>query len=350
MNVPTPEVQPTPYARAVPDERVDLRLDGNEGPPLTPSLAAELAAAMTDPEDWRCYPDERPLRAAIARRFGLTADRVALGAGADELLDRVCRAWLAPGRALAAPQPCFAMLPRYVRAAGAELRATAWTDGPFDADALLAAAGDAAVLALTTPNNPTGLVIPTANLVAVATARPDTLVLVDLAYVDYADEDPTMALLELPNVVVVRTFSKGRSLAGLRVGYALGDADVIAALRATGSPYPCSAPSLRLCERLLALDDPHERVAFVRVERKRLAIALGSLGLEVSPSQANFVYATAQDRSTVAMLATRLARAGIAVRLFDAEDAAAGRAVRITCPGDDRAFTRLLGALLGGAS
>jgi histidinol-phosphate aminotransferase len=347
MSLPTPNLLPPPYARTAPPTGIDLWLDGNEGPALAAELVDNLATGLASAELWRRYPDDGPLRERLAARFGIASSQVVLGAGADELLDRICRAWLAPGRSLVAPVPCFPMLPRYVQAAGATLTEVPWTHGALDLEQLWRRAAGATVLALTTPNNPTGLAIATDDLLRTARRVGDALLVVDLAYVDYADEDPTPALLREPNVLVVRTFSKGRSLAGLRVGYALGSEPAVAALRATGSPYPCSTPSLLLCERLLDADRPEPRLARIRDERERLAVALASLDLTVLPSQANFVYATAATRDQALALARRLAARGIAVRSFPA-DGPSATAVRITCPGDDAAFTRLVEALLAG--
>ena len=345
--VPAPSVLPTPYARTAPSggARIDLWLDGNEGPPLDPEFVGRALARCKDVERLRRYPEDIALRAELAARFGVASSRVVLGAGADELLDRICRGWLAPGRALVAPVPCFPMLPRYVRAAGAELREVPWTAGPPPLEALARAAADATVLALTTPNNPTGLAIATDDLIGLARRLPACLLLVDLAYVEFADEDPTARLLELPNVLIVRTFSKARALAGLRVGYALGAEDATRVLGAVGSPYPCSSLSLALCLEALREDDPGDRLASVRRERSELEDALRRAGLCPLPSQANFVFAQADSTAAARALAARLARAGIAIRTFPDDDPTLARAVRITCPGSRAAFARLQAAL-----
>ncbi|MFK7741580.1 MAG: histidinol-phosphate transaminase [Planctomycetota bacterium] len=337
---------------------IDLWLDGNEGPALDPALVQSAAASLADGEAWRRYPIDSDLCAQLAARFGIEANRVVLGAGADELLDRMCRAWLAPGRSLTAPLPCFAMLPRYVRAAGAELRGVSWTDGSAPIEELLRTAQGSAVLALTTPNNPTGGVIAGEDIVRLARSLPNVLVLVDLAYAEFADRDPTAELLTLANVVVVRTFSKARGLAGLRVGYAMGSAEAIAVLRAVGSPYPCSSLSLRICATALAEDDPQARIAQVRREREQLRLELRKLGLEPLPSQANFVFARAASSAAAQELRRALAAQGIAIRTFAAtagppsddalKDLQLANAVRITCPGDAPSYDRLARALRQG--
>lgn len=338
---------------------VDLFLDANEGPPIPAATAAAWAGAIADPELWRRYPDQRPLQRLLARHFSVADDAVALGTGADELLDRICRAWLAPGRTLVAPVPCFVMLRHYVTQSGAQLLPVPWTDGPLPVAALRAACrtSAASVLAITSPNNPTGLVADAGELLELAQQLPATLLLADLAYVEFADRDPTAALLGQPNVVVVRTCSKGLGLAGLRVGYALGAPATIAPITAQGSPFPCSGIALALAERALQTaagtvartadgDDWRTTgIAAVRAEREPLAAALRALGFVPLPSQANFVFARGSDRRAALDLAAALRQRGIAIRTFAATDPLLTAAVRITCPGDAVAFARLLTAL-----
>ena len=345
MKTPTQPQTPGPYTRTRPSTPIDLWLDSNEGPPLPDELRLLLADAAGEPAAWRRYPDDAPLRELLARRHDVAIEQVVLGAGADELLDRACRAWLPSGRALLAPTPCFAMLPRYVQAAGATMLELPWTTGSLDLDAMDQLARAAALVCVTTPNNPTGLAVPTDALCELISRRPDTPFLVDLAYVDYADEDPTRALLQFPNAVIVRTFSKGRSLAGLRVGYALAAPRAAATLRATGSPYPCSAVSLEVCRRLLEEDVPDRRLRRVRAERVSIAAELRAIGFVVTPSQANFVFATGPSPSAAAAVAARLAARGVAVRTFTEGSPQLRSSLRVTCPGDAAALARLLAAL-----
>lgn len=349
MTTPTSTLSPRPglptraYTRASDGPPVRLWLDANEGPSAN---ARRFASAPGDAETLRRYPDDQPLRAALAARFGVAFDQVALGAGADELLDRVCRAYLCPGRALVAPAPCFAMLPRYGQLAGAELRFVPWPRGAFPREAVLAAASSSpAVVFLTSPNNPTGLSIPTTELLATVDALAAQLVVVDLAYGEFLADDPTLALLQRPHTLVLRTFSKGYGLAGLRVGYALGDARRIAPLLATGSPYPNAGPALAMARLALQLGPDLEAIAAVVHERRILAEALAERGLEVLPSDANFVFARAADPASAAAFAKTLQHAGIAIRTFPDAGPDLGSALRITCPADPQDFASLLAAL-----
>ena len=339
---PRPGLPLRAYRRAAAAPRIAHWLDGNEGPA---ALASELAGATTDPESLRRYPDERLLCAELAARFDLAPEQVVLGAGADELLDRLCRAFLAPGQRLVAPVPCFAMLPHYAALAGAEFVGVPWRRGPLPMAALQAQATTAAMVVATAPNNPTGLSATAAELCALAAASPQTLFAADLAYVEFASDDPTAALLRLPNVVVVRTFSKAYGLAGLRVGYALGPAELVHAVRVCGSPYPCSGPSLALCRQALQRGPDAEALQTIAHGRRELAALLARCGFAVVPSEANFVLAHATDRAIALDFAQQLAAAGIAVRTFDGDDPHLATAVRTTVPGDPQALQNLLHAI-----
>jgi histidinol-phosphate aminotransferase len=356
MNDATSSLSPRPglptraYTRPADDPGVDLWLDANEGPRAN---ARRFASAPGDAESLRRYPDERPLRGALAARFRVAVDQVALGAGADELLDRVCRAYLCPGRALVAPAPCFAMLPRYGQLAGADLRFVPWPRGPFPRAGVVAAAtadANPAVVFLTSPNNPTGLSIPTGELLATVDDLTGRLVVVDLAYGEFLADDPTAALLQRPHVLVLRTFSKGYGLAGLRVGYAVGTRALIAPLLATGSPFPNAGPALALAQLALELGPDTAAIAAVAAERQVLAGALAERGFEVLPSDANFVFARAGDPAAARAFAAALQRAGILIRTFPDAGPDLQSAMRITCPGDAGDFARLLAALPAGGA
>ncbi|MEO0602883.1 MAG: aminotransferase class I/II-fold pyridoxal phosphate-dependent enzyme, partial [Myxococcota bacterium] len=169
------------------------------------------------------------------------------------------------------------------------------------------------------------------------------IVLLDHAYVEFADHDLTEDALALGNVVVFRTLSKAWGLAGLRVGYAVGPTEVIGWMRRVGLPYPISGPSLRvaldqLARQATTVDD---FVASVRTRRTALESRLGELGVTVEPSQANFVYLRHDDSEAIRH---GLAEHGIAVRGWPGHRLL-GRSLRITVPATDADQTRLLSAL-----
>ncbi|MCB9760206.1 MAG: aminotransferase class I/II-fold pyridoxal phosphate-dependent enzyme [Alphaproteobacteria bacterium] len=336
---PVPALAGTrPYAVPRAGAPIDLSLDGNEGPAPDPTLLDVLR----DPELLRCYPDQGPLERALAARVGVAPERLLVTAGGDDTLDRVCRAMLGPGDEILVHAPGFEMLRRYARVAGGVPVEIPWPDGPFPVDAALAAVTPRTrILVVTSPNNPTGGVAAAADLGRLAEALPEVLLLVDLAYVEFADEDLTAAALALPNAVVVRSLSKAWGLAGLRVGYALGHPEVIGWLRAAGAPYAVSAPALAIAQAALEVGPPAGYIARVRAERGALAEQLAALGAAPVPSQGNFVFAEVPDPL---WLRDAMAGLGIGVRAFPGKPGLE-RAVRVSCPGDPAAFDRLTHAL-----
>ena len=308
---------------------VDLDLRGNEG--AVPDEA--LLQTLSGVDVLRRYPDAGPVRRRLAARFGVAEERVLVTAGGDDALDRLCRAVLEPGRSLLLPTPGFEMTRRYAQLAGAVVVEVPWPGAGFPVEAVCAAVdGGTGLVALTSPNNPTGATIPWEDVVAVcaAAAAVGAVVLLDLAYVEFADADPTAAALALDNVVVVRTVSKAWGLAGIRVGCALGPARVLAWMAAAGAPYAVSAPSLALAAAALDAGDD-ALVGFVdgvREGRAALARALAGAGCDVVPSEANFVFARSPR---AAWLADGLAGLGIGVRTFPTQPGL-GDALRIAVP------------------
>lgn len=344
---PTDPALPAPAARlagvrayepSAPAPAGVLRLDANEGPAPSRALAEWLS--VRGPEIFRRYPDARRLESQIAARFGVDPARALVTAGADDALQRLALATLEPGRAAVATSPTFEMIPRAIRLAGAELREVPWRDEPFPVGAVAGAAAGATTTFLVSPNNPTGGVIAAEDLLAVADRAP--LLVADLAYIEYAAEDPTPRLLERTNVVVVRTLSKAWGLAGLRVGYALGPPAVIEQMRAAGGPYAVSGPSLALAEDWLSAGALRVRRHVQRVtgERAALAALLAELGAQPVASEGNFVLAKFAD---AAGARAALAEHGVRVRGF--AGAVLGDYLRITCPGNRNDFARLSAAL-----
>ncbi len=319
-----------------------LLLDANEGGLPSTGLLGELARAPADL--LRRYPVSRPLEELLAARLGIAPERVIATNGSNDALDRIMRIALAGRGRMVLPVPAFSMLARFASLAGGRIVEVPWLDEPFPFGTILRRCGRrTALLVLTSPNNPTGAVIDTPQLVELIRAVPDTPVLLDLAYVEFADDDPTPRILDEPNAVIVRTLSKAWGLAGLRVGYAAGPVELIGRLRLAGQNYPVAGPSAVLAALRLERDETamQRYVAGVRRERTRLESDLRSLGARPLPSQANFVTARFTDAGAVHR---RLAERGVAVRRFDEVPALASY-LRLTCPGNDSEFSRLLDAL-----
>jgi histidinol-phosphate aminotransferase len=337
MPGPQPASRVPSSAAGLPDAAptIDLRLDGNQG--RAPS-AAFLASLPNADELLRSYPHGNALERELARRHGVAAERIFVGAGADDVLDRLCRAVLQPGREAIVPVPTFEMLERYVALAGGELVAPEWRAGDWPRERVLAQVTPAtALVAIVSPNNPTGLVASVDDVRTLAAAAPHAIVLVDAAYAEFGGEDLTAAAVALPNTVVVRTFSKAFGLAGLRVGYAIAAPEVVGWLRRVGSPFTCGTLARAIARHRLASggDEVAGYVGDVARERDALVRHLRGLGLDPLPSAGNFVFVRGGDAE---WLRDALAGLGIAVR------ALAG-GVRITLPAAAGPFARLLVAL-----
>ncbi len=332
-----------PYHATRPLTPVDLILDSNEGAPPPPELLAQLA--KIDADLLRRYPRGKgDLESLLAERFKLEPTQVLVTAGGDEAIDRVCRAMLGPGREIIIPAPSFEMIPHYASLSGGRVVHVNWRTPDFPLNAIRdVISEDTAVISFVTPNNPTGFIASGAALRELSQMAPHAVILADLAYAEFADEDLTDAALGLPNVVVTRTFSKAWGLAGLRVGYAMGPDHVIGWLRAAGGPYNVSAVSLMLAEQQLrhGAKAMQRYVDSVREERRALGEQLTALGATVGPSEGNFLFPKFGNASLVRDL---LASQGVAVRHFG-NRLELTDGLRITLPGDADDFARLVNAL-----
>lgn len=313
----------------------DLRLDGNEGAPAPASLLRDLAGL--DPAILRDYPSASALEGDLAGRLGLSGDRVLVTAGADDALDRLFRAF-GSQRKVVLTAPTFEMMLRFADTVGASVERVDWR-GDFPTDAFVAAVRDAALAVVVSPNNPTGAILDETDLRTIAEACPGTVVL-DQVYVEYGGPDLTATALELPNVVVTRTFSKAWGLAGCRVGYLLGAPETVDALRRIGSPYPVAGPSVWVARRRLATGDAdlREHVELVRAHRTRLADLLASVGTPADPSHGNFLFVRLGRR--VDAVRDILGWCGIRVRHFPHRPEIAD-GLRISVPVDPDSLERL---------
>ena len=311
----------TPY---VPGEQPQIaglvKLNTNENPyPPSPRVLEALRSEVGD--TLRLYPEPtgRALRTTIAAHHGLTAEQVFVGNSSDEVLAHVFMGLLnhAP-RPLLFPDITYAFYPVYCGLYGIPHEAV-----PLDAQLELQVGDylerDAGAIVFPNPNAPTGRALPRAAIERLLEARPDTVVVVDEAYVDFGTESAVPLIASHPNLLVVHTLSKSRSLAGLRVGFAMGQAHLIEALtrvKDSFNSYPLDR--LATAGAIAAMEDvPHfERTRrLVIASRERLAREMRALGFEVLPSEANFVFAR-HPAHAGERLAAALRERGILVRRF----------------------------------
>lgn len=320
-----------------------VKLNTNENPyPPSPRVREALEAALG--AGLRLYPDPtaRGLRERAGALYGCPSDGIVVGNGSDELIGLLVRAVVEPGAAVAFPVPTYSLYETVVALHGARRVEVPFPDDwSLPVDALVRAR--APLTFVCNPNSPSGTAAPLADLEALA-REACGVVVVDEAYVDFADVHALPLLGRLPNVVVLRTLSKSFALAGVRVGLAFGHPDLLAGLVTLKDSYNVGRLPQVAAEAALG-DVEHMRAATgrIRATRERLARALGALGYDVPPSAANFVLAVRRgvDQGPVA---AALAEQGILVRHF-----ATPRlrdALRITV-GTDEEIDTLLGALGG---
>lgn len=313
-----------------------------EGP--LPSVRAAISAAA---DTINRYPDNGhvELKEHLARFLRKDGDfaphNIAVGCGSVSLCQQLVQITCGVGDEVMFGWRSFEVYPLQVRVAGATPVMVPLREHTFDLDAMLAAITDRTRLVFVcNPNNPTSTVVDPDRLARFVSAVPsDVLVVIDEAYVEYIRDgmlpDSLGLALTHPNVVVLRTFSKAWGLAGLRVGYAVGDPEVIAALGKVYVPFTCSTISQAAAiASLQAADELMARTDAVVAERRRVSDALSGLGYAFPPSQANFVWLPLAGRTADFTLAAAQAR--VLVRPYGSD----GARVTIGAPAENDAFLR----------
>ncbi|MCS3757175.1 histidinol-phosphate transaminase [Salinibacter ruber] len=300
-------------------EGIDVKLNQNESPfDLPAGLKQELLDAHAQVEMNR-YPSEQPeaLRHALAEYDGVDPDQILVGNGSNEITYTFGLAFLDPGDPVVLPRPMFSLYEKVMRLQEADLTIVPPQDDfGFDADALATAAAetDAVLTILTTPNNPTGLAMTLDELEQVVTAS-SGFVVIDEAYVEFNPEGTAIDLLEQhPNVLILRTLSKGFGLAGARLGYLLAHPAVVTELMKARLPFMVDRFAEQTALAVLGRPDLIEdRVSRIEASITTLTEALQAMeGVEVVPSQANFVVFTTPLPADT--LQDRLADRGVLVR------------------------------------
>jgi histidinol-phosphate aminotransferase len=304
-----------------------IKLNTNENPyPPSPAIASTLQ--NLDLESLRRYPHPfaNEFRQAVSDVLGVPLDWIIAGNGSDEILTMIVRSCAESQRQIVYPMPTYILYKTL-----AEIQAAEMVEIPYGEnnrlpiEALIAARG--AVTFIASPNSPSGHTVPIADLRKLA-ANLSGVLLIDEAYVDFADENALSLVHEFENVLISRTLSKGYSLAGLRLGFGIANPKLLAGLFKVKESYNIDAIACSI--GAAAIRDQaykNECAEKVKASRAKLAIALEKMGFEVPDSQTNFLFVTPPNGNAEAIYLS-LKEKGILVRYFN--QSGLDRKLRIT--------------------
>jgi histidinol-phosphate aminotransferase len=343
------------------EQRPLIKLDSNENPfgPSPLALEAMRSALSTS----NLYPDDdcTQLRLRLAAHHRLPPEQVMVTAGSTAMLSLLCQTLLVPGLNAVTSERSFIVYAMATHATGARLIEAPMREDTIDPAAILAAIdGDTRIVFLANPNNPTGTMLQAEVIEHFLEHLPAHVVLVlDEAYYEYALHFAALRRVNYSNsldyvhqglsVVVLRTFSKAHGVAGLRVGYGLGPAELLGYCARMRNTY--SVPSLAQAAAMAALEDAkhiHRVVESNAVQARFLAQELESLGYRVAPTSTNFLYCDLGEDA--ANVASRLREQGVAVRPLGAWGAPNCMRVTIGTPEQNRAFLEAARTIISYAS
>ncbi|MDP9162634.1 MAG: histidinol-phosphate transaminase, partial [Pseudomonadota bacterium] len=318
-----------------------IKLDANENP-FAPLITGSIAASVNR------YPEPQPaaLRQRLADLYGCAPAQLWATRGSDDAIDLLIRTFCNPGvDSIAIVEPTFSAYAQFARVQGAKVISARLTDELlFEPAVVIAACAEARpkLLFLCTPNNPTGTPVAPSDVLAIAAALPDTLVVADEAYIEFADTTSQVPVVG-GNLLILRTLSKAYGLAGARVGCLIADPEIIALTSRASPPYPL--PSLSIAATLDALAAERmplhaERVARLKTDRERLAERLRPVAeIQSVRTGGNFLFLEVADP---AALAQRLAAAGIRLR-FRPNAAPGGVRVTVGTEAENAAMLAVFG-------
>ncbi len=325
-----------------PQDQQYIKLNTNESP-YAPAPAVIETLANFDFDGLRRYPDPQSgaLVAALAAYHGLQAEQIFVGNGSDEVLAHAFQAFFKQQNPILFPDISYSFYPVYCGLYDIEYRRPALQQD-FTIDIRDYAVPNGGII-MPNPNAPTGIALSLAAIRELLADNQESVVIIDEAYVDFGSASALELIPEFDNLLVVRTYSKSRNLAGLRLGYALGQADLVEGLQRiknSFNSYPIDSLAAAAGTAALA-DETYFQDCIERVvsNRERLESALEDLGFEVFPSMSNFVFVRHADAES---LYRELKRGGILVRYFDSPRI--DSCLRITV-GDDAECDALLAAL-----
>ncbi|MFW6304040.1 MAG: histidinol-phosphate transaminase [Candidatus Sumerlaeota bacterium] len=316
-----------------------LKLNTNENPYPPPSAVVEEVRAATG-ERLRLYPNpsSESLRRALAAYHAVDPDQVLLGNGSDEILRLLVHAFIDPGMSIAVVDPTYSLYPVLSETYDGNTMVYPLVERENLPEPLFTAPEP--LLFLPNPNPPIGTFYDRSLVARLCREREDRLVLIDEAYVDFAPRDMVPLLSEYPNLAISRTFSKSYSLAGMRIGYLLGHADLIHNISKIKDSYNLNALSqIAGAAAISAFPEMQENARKIMETRRWTTEKLQGLGYTVPESHGNFVFAIHPDARDI-FLALKARK--ILVRYFDTPTLCDG--MRITI-GTARDMERLIAAL-----
>ena len=329
-----------------PQDKQYIKLNTNESP-YSPSPKALAAMQEQVCEKLRLYPDPncQTLKNALAKSYGVDANQVFVGNGSDEVLALAFMGYFAGGKPLAFADITYSFYKVYANLYGIEPKIIPLTES-FDIDPVDYENLDVSGVVVTNPNAPTGKALPLSDIEKVLKANPDVVVLVDEAYVDFGAQSAVSLVNQYPNLMVVQTFSKSRALAGIRVGYAIAQPELIDGLerlKNSFNSYPIDR--IALAGATAAVEDSEylQEICDKTIATREWTVSeLEKLGFEVLPSATNFVFVT-HPKKDAETLYLSLKEQGILVRYFGKKPRI-GEYLRITI-GTDAEMQALIEAL-----
>ena len=329
-----------------------IKLASNENP-LSPSdrvqkaIIAQLANLNRYPDGSGFY-----LRQALARKHNVTGDQVVLGNGSNELIELIVRTFLRAGDEAVVPHPSFVVYPMIVQAAGGIRVMVMLKDYRIDLEAMARAITPMTkIVFIANPNNPTASIVTADEVMHFMARIPErTIVVFDEAYLEFAqgpDFPDTLAYVaQGRKVMMLRTFSKAASLAGLRVGYGIADADAIALMNRIRQPFNVNA--LAQAAALAALDDDShtlECVRMIEAGRHYLYDEFNALGVKYVPSRANFILVDVGRSASD--IYQRLLKEGVIVRPLTPFGMESALRITVGTPQENRRLVKALRKVLG---
>lgn len=340
----------TPYTPGEQPKVANLiKLNTNENPYGPSPRALEAIRKVTD-DALRLYPDPAAssLKQAICTQLGVATNQIFVGNGSDEVLGLAFAALLKHDTPLLFPDITYSFYPSYARLYGIEFN-TVPVDEHYGICVEDYLSKDTQAIIFPNPNAPTGKLLPLADIERLLQGKPDTVVVIDEAYIDFGGESAIALVDRYPNLLVVQTLSKSRSLAGLRVGFAIGHPDLIEALeRVKDSFNSYTLDRLAIAGATAAIQDQayfNKTCQAVIRTREALSAHLQTLGFEVLPSAANFIFARHPSHDA-AQLAAQLRERSIIVRHFKLPRIDQFLRISIGTDKQTEALTQALGEIL----